>query len=50
MDKEEKDTYEVSITCTNCEYNGSLTVEMGKTVASQVCPNCGCIALRLYHG
>lgn len=39
------DHYVANVTCTNCQYNGSINIKKGTKVADESCPNCGCKTL-----
>jgi hypothetical protein len=40
-----KETYKANVKCVNCDYVGSMNIEKGKRIMSEVCPACGCKSL-----
>lgn len=45
MAKEKSETYDSEISCNNCGYFGTETLERGMTIAESECPVCGCCSL-----
>ena len=43
---DKKNTYNQHVSCTNCDFDGNISIIRGERVYDQICPVCGCNTLQ----
>lgn len=42
QNSDKQKTYTVQYRCTNCDYEGKVTLKFGEEAKGSICPHCGC--------